>query len=248
MKPFHRMTSREFYDYCRNLFKALPPLAWADIQEGQMLVSGIYGYVVDRVPPKRGYLTVRNVLDKDNTPIRLSRRQHDDKMKPITPEFKRIMNLNHLIVVEEALKAGKEIPPIVQYDHPALFTPIPTIWPPAMVEKMEQAFSRLNEMRFFKDRQYEEGQWQLPRLDGCIAECRTDADKWRDHRAKIATATDPSDHAYVKPEFREDAMAKCDGLASEATAGIEIYEYLKRHCQKTLPQAMERASSFLIHR
>jgi hypothetical protein len=236
VKPFHRLTAHEFYAYCRRLFKSLPPIDWSDIQEGQMVVSGTYAYVVERAPPKRGYLMVYNALDKDRTPIRLSRKDHKGRVKVGTSAFRRIMNLDHRLVVEKALKAGKIVPARVQYDYPALFSPVPTDWNPTQIEKMKEAFSRLNEMRAFHDHQQGEGQWQIQKLDECITACRNDVRRWQEHKEKVAATDDPASEFFVKPDFRAESMASYQKLADEAAAAIPIYEYLQRHCQNTFPQ------------
>jgi hypothetical protein len=130
------MTREEYGTYARGLYRALPKTPWGQIREGDHLFWSDLSMRVLRVPPARGYILVRF----DHPPHaeeRISRREGEGAITTATPEIEVVLDAgDHRQVLTQAVARGLKILPTVQYDYPALFTPVPAGWGPEQVREM----------------------------------------------------------------------------------------------------------------
>ncbi len=107
---------------------------------------------ITHIPPKRGFVLATNVLTGEVERLLRSKYNSDD-LKVTDEATLAILRTVHKEEIEKAMAAGKSITPLVQYDYPELFTPYPADWDEKRLERAHELWRRINEMRYFNDRQ-----------------------------------------------------------------------------------------------
>jgi len=152
MKPLHEMTKGEAVERLRSLYHAQPKADWDSLAVGNIILHKGYGWRIQHVPPKRGFVMATDVMTGET--VKLLRSRYDSPELLVTDEATLvILRTSHQEGIEKAIAAGKRISSLVQYDYPELFTPYPSAWDEKRREKAQDIWGRINEMRAFHDRQ-----------------------------------------------------------------------------------------------
>ena len=227
MKPYHEMTKSEAIEHLRSLYHAQPKADWEKLAVGNIILHKGYGWRIQHVPPKRGFIMAENVLTGEVE--KLLRSRYDSRDLLVTDEATlAVLRTSHEEEIKKAMAAGKSISPQVQYDYPEIFTPYPKSWDEKRREKAGDLWARLNEMRAFNDRQEPPG-WQLRRVDRMVAENRKEITRWRKYRAEVEAGV-----GIKKPEAIPSIVASVDETLRELKEETATLRHLRKHLGKTV--------------
>jgi hypothetical protein len=227
MKPYHEMTKSEAIEHLRSLYHAQPKADWEKLAVGNIILHKGYGWRIQHVPPKRGFVMATNVMTGEVE--KLLRSQYATPDLLVTDEATlALLRTPHEEEIRKAMAAGAKISPLVQYDYPELFTPYPSEWDSKRREKAGDLWRRINEMRAFNDRQEPPG-WQLRKVDRMAAEARKDIARWRKYRAEVEAGVN-----IKKPEAIPRIVAGVDETIRELKERIETLRHLRKHLEKTV--------------
>ena len=138
-----------------------------------------------------------------------------------------ILRTVHKEEIEKAVAKGIVISPLVQYDYPELFTPFPSDWDEKRRERAHELWRRINEMRYFNDRQGPG--WQFPKVDTLKADAERDISHWEKYRSEVEVGV-----GIKKPEAIPGIVASVDTNISELRERIELLAHLRKHLEQTV--------------
>ena len=234
MKPLHEMTKREAVERLHALYNAQPKADWETLAVGTIILHKGYGWRIQHVPPKRGFLMAANLATGEVEKLLRSLYATPDLLVTDVKTLA-VLKTSHLDEIKAAMAAGKNISPLVQYDYPEIFTPYPQSWDEKRRERAQDVWARINEMRAFHDRQDPPG-WQFGMVDDLIAQAKKDIAGWATYRAECEAGV-----KITKPEAIPRIVAGVDGTIGELKERIAILRHLRKHLEKTV--TLQRCSS-----
>jgi len=227
MKPFHELTRKEAVERLRSLYHAQPKADWDKLAVGNLVLHKGYGWRIQHVPPKRGFVMATNLAT--GAVEKLLRSRYDTSDLLVTDEATvALLRVPHQEEIKKAMAAGKIISPLVQYDYPELFTPYPESWDEKRRERAQDTWARINEMRAFHDSQDPPG-WQFRMVDDLIARTKQDIVRWKEYRAECEAGV-----KIKKPEAIPRILASVDESIRESKEQIETLRHLRKHLEKTV--------------
>ncbi len=233
MKRFYKMTKSEFVETLRSLYYAQPKADWDTLKVGNVILTKGQAWRISHIPPKRGFVMATNVSCKNgdcsgNIEKLLRSQFNTDDLKVTNEATLAILRTVHQEEIEKALAKGISITPIVQYDYPEIFTPYPSDWDEKRRERAHDLWRRINEMRYFNDRQDPPG-WQFRKVDALKDDAEHDIVSWEKYRANVEAGV-----GIKKPEAIPKIVADVNETISESRERIENLAHLRKHLEKTL--------------
>jgi len=228
MRPFHEMTQAQLATELRTLYHAQPKADWSKLAVGNVLLHKYRGWRITRIPPKRGFVLGENLATGEVQ--KLLRSQYDSPELLVVENDETVAKLRtvHREEIEKALAAGIPIAPLVKYDYPELFTPFPPEWDERLREKARGIWSRVNEMRTFRDRREPVG-WQFGEVDERVARAESEIAWQENYRVQCEAGV-----KIRKPEAIPGIVRHVDERIEELREEVAILLHLRRHLDNTV--------------
>jgi hypothetical protein len=224
------MTKRQLGEHLRSLYHAQPKADWDSLVVGSVVLHKGRGWRIVRIPFKHGFVMATNVMTGEVE--KLLRSKYDSKDLLVTDEATlAVLKTSHLEEIRKAMAAGTGISLEVQYDYPELFTPYPASWDEKRRERAQDTWRRINEMRAFRDSTEAPG-WQLRRVAYMRQDARKEIVRWEVYRAECEAGT-----KITKPEAIPQIVADVDDTIRDLKEQVEILAHLRKHLERTLPNA-----------
>jgi hypothetical protein len=230
MKPFHEMTKRELGEHLRSLYHAQPKADWDTLAVGNVVLNKGCGWRIVRIPPKHGFVMATNVMTGETQ--KLLRSKYDSQELLVTDEATlAVLKTSHQEEIRKAMAAGISISLQVQYDYPELFTPYPASWDEKRRERAQDIWRRINEMRAFRDSTEAPG-WQFRRVAYMRQDAKKEIVRWEAYRAECKAGT-----KIKKAEAIPGIVAGVNETIRDLKEQVEILAHLRKHLERTLPNA-----------
>lgn len=222
-----KLTEDAFRKICRDAYYACPQADWNTLKPGDMILTKRSGFIITRIPPKRGFVLAYNVLDTEQKPERFNRGEYGGKLQLATEAFTAIVKgKSHAEYLKDAIDAGIELDPWVKYDHLELFTPMPADWSESERTDVGFKFGRFNEWRSGSVRDYGPN-WPAVKIQVWIDKQREEIAEREAFRQSIIDGTAKD----IKPGKEENVIATCDGLLESDRLHLKHSLYLQSHIE-----------------
>ena len=215
-----------FHKICRDAWYACPKVVWDSLKLGDMILTKNSGFIVTKIPPKRGFVIASNALDATQIE-RFNRKQYEANLLLATDEFKAIVKgKSHEEYLKDAIAAGIELDPWVKYDYLELFTPMPAEWSESERTDVGFKFGRMNEWRSGNVRDHGPN-WPIVKIQDWIASERNNIAEREAFRQSIIDGTAKD----IKPGKEQNVIDLCDGNLEVGRQHLKHLLYLQSHIE-----------------